>query len=329
MAPARKRSASEASRGCITWSCAASKTATLAPDSAAGTGVRVATTTTTSVAAASWRCAVREAGLGTVTVTVRLANPRAETCTWYSASGTFSNQTVPSPAVMAVCRAGPLFLSSDTWAPETAADWGSTTLSLRSAANDAAKYEQTKSRAQNARIPSSFTRERVAVDGLRRSPGLRVRMRLGCRKNAAIGQHPIAADGLPGHLPVTGCYFLAYSCAAARDFHPLPCLCRNGKDAQIEGILKEQEKTGVRNLPREVVEVKFLSCTGLGIRHLACSTETRLNPPCLRWRLRSPPHGRAIPVAGPGIVRDLHPWRLREPGWTYRCASWPARTAWE
>jgi hypothetical protein len=52
----------------------------------------------------------------------------------------------------------------------------------------------------------------------------------------------MAADGLPGHAPVTGCYFLAYSCAAARDFHPLPCLCRNGKDAQIEGLLKEQKK---------------------------------------------------------------------------------------
>jgi hypothetical protein len=70
----------------------------------------------------------------------------------------------------------------------------------------------------------------------------------------------MAADGLPGHSPVTGCYFLAYSCAAARDFHPLPCLCRDGKDAQIEGLLKEQEKTGVRNLPGRVVEVKFLSC---------------------------------------------------------------------
>jgi hypothetical protein len=61
-------------------------------------------------------------------------------------------------------------------------------------------------------------------------------------KSATIRQHPIAADGLPGHHPVTGCNFLAYSCAAARDFHPLPCLCRKGKDAQIEGPLKEQEK---------------------------------------------------------------------------------------
>src|SRR6266478_3451025 len=176
MAPGRKRSASEASRGCITWSCAASKTATLAPESAAGTGVRVATTTTTSVAVANWSCAVREAGWGAVTATVRLANPGARTCTWYSPSGTFSNKTVPSPAEVAVRRAGPFFLSSDTWAPETAADRGSTTLTLRSAANEAAEYEQTKSRAQNARIPSSFTRERVAVDGLRRSPDLRVRM---------------------------------------------------------------------------------------------------------------------------------------------------------
>jgi hypothetical protein len=61
-------------------------------------------------------------------------------------------------------------------------------------------------------------------------------------KSATIRQHPIAADSLPGHHPVTDCKFLAYSCAAARDFHPLPCLCRNGKDAQIEGLWKEQEK---------------------------------------------------------------------------------------
>src|SRR5882672_204929 len=29
-------------------------------------------------------------------------------------------------------------------------------------------------------------------------------------------------SGLPGYAPVTDCDFLAYSCAAARDFHPLP-----------------------------------------------------------------------------------------------------------
>jgi hypothetical protein len=37
---------------------------------------------------------------------------------------------------------------------------------------------------------------------------------------------------------VTGCDFLAYSCAAARDFHPLPSsLCYEG--ARTKEIVKE------------------------------------------------------------------------------------------
>jgi hypothetical protein len=39
--------------------------------------------------------------------------------------------------------------------------------------------------------------------------------------------------------PVTGCNFLAYSCAAARDFHPLPSSSvRRG--ARTKEIVKEQ-----------------------------------------------------------------------------------------
>jgi len=37
------------------------------------------------------------------------------------------------------------------------------------------------------------------------------------------------ADGLPGNFPVAEGSVLAYSCAAARDLHPLPCFRRAAK----------------------------------------------------------------------------------------------------
>jgi hypothetical protein len=39
-------------------------------------------------------------------------------------------------------------------------------------------------------------------------------------------------------LPVTGCDFLAYSCAAARELHPLPCLCHGAKTRKPKDISK-------------------------------------------------------------------------------------------
>jgi hypothetical protein len=45
----------------------------------------------------------------------------------------------------------------------------------------------------------------------------------------------------PELLPVTGCDFLAYSCAAARELHPLPCLRHKAKTRQPKGILKERK----------------------------------------------------------------------------------------
>jgi len=44
------------------------------------------------------------------------------------------------------------------------------------------------------------------------------------------------AGGLPGIYPVTGCDFLAYSCAAARELHPLPCLRRKAKTRKPKDI---------------------------------------------------------------------------------------------
>ena len=39
--------------------------------------------------------------------------------------------------------------------------------------------------------------------------------------------------------PVTGSDVLAYSCAAARDLHPLPILARADKDTRIVNVEKE------------------------------------------------------------------------------------------
>jgi len=42
-------------------------------------------------------------------------------------------------------------------------------------------------------------------------------------------------------LPVAGCDFLAYSCAAARELHPLPCLRHGAKTRKPKDIPKNEE----------------------------------------------------------------------------------------
>jgi len=42
----------------------------------------------------------------------------------------------------------------------------------------------------------------------------------------------------PGMFPVTGCDVLAYSCAAARELHPLPCLRHKAKTRKPKDISK-------------------------------------------------------------------------------------------
>src|SRR5579864_5972377 len=44
----------------------------------------------------------------------------------------------------------------------------------------------------------------------------------------------------PGFLPVADGSFLAYSCAAARDLHPLPCLHRAAKTRVPNEIAKNE-----------------------------------------------------------------------------------------
>jgi hypothetical protein len=45
----------------------------------------------------------------------------------------------------------------------------------------------------------------------------------------------------PEFLPVTGCDFLAYSCAAARELHPLPCLRHKAKTRKPKDISKNEK----------------------------------------------------------------------------------------
>src|SRR4029077_171868 len=112
------------------------------------------------------------------------------------------------------------------------------TLTLRSAAEAAARATRTKNKARNARITILlFTRKGLRWTVYAGLLALRVRM----KKRLAISHwllHPDLAGGLPGMLPVDGCDFLAYSCAAARELHPLPSLCRGAKTRKPKDVSK-------------------------------------------------------------------------------------------
>jgi hypothetical protein len=76
------------------------------------------------------------------------------------------------------------------------------------------------------------------VDGLRRSPGFASEE---ASQQLAVGNWlklPDSAGGLPGIRPSDRCGFLAYSCAAARELHPLPCLCHGAKTRKPKDISK-------------------------------------------------------------------------------------------
>src|ERR1700686_5356098 len=58
------------------------------------------------------------------------------------------------------------------------------------------------------------------------------------------------AGGLPGILPVADGSFIAYSCAAARDLHPLPCLRRAAK-TRVPNKMTKIRMTVAKNLTGE------------------------------------------------------------------------------
>ncbi len=61
----------------------------------------------------------------------------------------------------------------------------------------------------------------------------------------------------PGMLPVDGCDVLAYSCAAARELHPLPCLRHKAKTRKPKDVSKSGKIGGERNLLGGAGEVNW------------------------------------------------------------------------
>ena len=75
------------------------------------------------------------------------------------------------------------------------------------------------------------------MDGSRRSPGLASE---DVSLNSASGYYKRPSQGFVLSPPVTDCDFLAYSCAAARELHPLPCLRRAAKTRVPKEIAKNE-----------------------------------------------------------------------------------------
>jgi hypothetical protein len=113
-------------------------------------------------------------------------------------------------------------------------------LTFSSAADAAARAAKNKSEAPNARMTILlFTRKGLRWTDCAGLLALRVRM---------ARAHPVRPAAFPGSFPVAGGSFLAYSCAAAWDSHPLPSL-RQAAKTRLPKDLKKNQKTRARNLP--------------------------------------------------------------------------------
>src|SRR5260370_5666151 len=117
------------------------------------------------------------------------------------------------------------------------------TLTLRSAADAAARATKIKNEARSARITILlFTRKGLRWTVFAGLLALRVRM---LEQQLALWticscktEHPDFQTAFPGLNPVTGCHFRAYSCAATRELHPLPCLRLEAKTRKPKDISK-------------------------------------------------------------------------------------------
>src|ERR1039457_5306297 len=156
-------------------------------------------------------------------------------------------------------------LSSWTSAPATAASCGSTTLILISAeAMDGKMYNRKKTLAnpREQRMHVSFITRKGCVDGSRRSPGF-ASQDASLRSNELWPCIRLLQSAFPGcHFqtpPVTGCGFLAYSCAAARELHPLPIApaCRRPTIMREPNFEKEQNSSPA-NLPGTPIQSQLL-----------------------------------------------------------------------
>src|SRR5580700_11781508 len=113
------------------------------------------------------------------------------------------------------------------------------TLTLRSAADAAAIETKIRNEARSARITILlFTRKGLRWTVYAGLLALRVRMRGGNCNSQLAGASGFCRRPSQGLLPVTGCDFLAYSCAAARELHPLPCLRHKAKTRKPKDISK-------------------------------------------------------------------------------------------
>ena len=185
-------------------------------------------------------------------------------------AGWHRNMAVPSAEVFCV-RQNFAFARavSDTCAPATAADCGSTTLTLRSAAEAAAERSRTKKDSQRIRayLPPLHAKE-VEVDGSRRSPGF-------ASKDGYY--HPVTPAAFPGFLPVADGSFLAYSCAAARDLHPLPCLRRAAK-TRVPNDSAKSKNNRPKNLTAALREVNAMPRISRRQRQTNCQQSSPAMP---------------------------------------------------
>src|SRR5580692_5922455 len=105
------------------------------------------------------------------------------------------------------------------------------TLTLRSAADAAARATKSKSEARSARITSPpFHAKGVKVDGLRRSPGFASEDAQGAVGNGL--EHPEFAGGLPGIRPSDRLRFSRLQLRGSAGVAPASLSLPRGKDAQ-------------------------------------------------------------------------------------------------
>ena len=83
----------------------------------------------------------------------------------------------------------------------------------------------------------------------------------------AFASHPATTTSLPrlsfSDIPVTGCVVLAYSCAAARDLHPLPIGRRvAGLRSCANLILRKSKNCSPANLPGSTIQSQTRASEG-------------------------------------------------------------------
>src|SRR5580700_3663423 len=106
---------------------------------------------------------------------------------------------------------------------------------------------------ENSAWHVSFITRKGCVNGPRRSPGF-ASQDVNFRSNELSLSIRLLQPAFPGcHLqisPVTGCVVLAYSCAAARDLHPLPIgRLVAGLRSCANLILRKSKNRSPANLP--------------------------------------------------------------------------------